>query len=86
MKKEHIFIVFLLLLTFLSIYLLYQILSPFLEPIIWAILLAMLFYPVFNQLQHLLKRKGGLPSLIMTGVVFLVMVLPFSLLMASLAG
>lgn len=86
MRKEHIFIVFLLLLTFLSIYLLYQILSPFLEPIIWAILLAMVFYPIFNKLQGLLKKKGVLPALIMTGFVFLVIVLPFSLLMVSLAS
>src|SRR3972149_1880033 len=57
MKREHIFLIFILFLTFLSIYLLYQILSPFLSSIVWAILLAMVFYPLFKKLQRLLRKK-----------------------------
>jgi predicted PurR-regulated permease PerM len=86
MKREHIFLIFILFLTFLSIYLLYQILSPFLSSIIWAILLAMIFYPLFQKLQRLLKKKEFLSALIMTLLVLIVIVLPFSLLMASLAS
>jgi predicted PurR-regulated permease PerM len=86
MKREHIFLIFILFLTFLSIYLLYQILSPFLSSIIWAILLAMIFYPLFQKLQRLLKKRNVLSALIMTLLVFIVIVLPFTLLMASLAG
>ena len=85
MKREHIFLVFILFITFLSIYLLYQILSPFLSSIIWAILLAMIFYPLFQKLQRLLKKKEFLSALIMTLLVLLIIVLPFMLLMASLA-
>lgn len=86
MKREHIFLIFILFLTFLSIYLLYQILSPFLSSIIWAILLAMIFYPLFQKLQRLLKKKEFLSALIMTLLVLIVIVLPFTLLMASLAS
>jgi predicted PurR-regulated permease PerM len=86
MKREHIFLVFILFITFLSIYLLYQILSPFLSSIIWAILLAMIFYPLFQKLQRLLKKKKLLSSLIMTLLVLLIIVLPFTALMASLAN
>jgi predicted PurR-regulated permease PerM len=86
MKREHIFLIFILFLTFLSIYLLYQILAPFLSSIVWAILLAMVFYPLFKKLQRLLKKKTVLSALIMTMLVLIVIVLPFSLLMASLAG
>jgi predicted PurR-regulated permease PerM len=86
MKREHIFLIFILFLAFLSIYLLYQILSPFLSSIIWAILLAMIFYPLFQKLQRLLKKKEFLSALIMTLLVLIVIVLPFSLLMASLAS
>jgi predicted PurR-regulated permease PerM len=86
MKREHIFLIFILFLTFLSIYLLYQILSPFLSSIIWAILLAMIFYPLFQKLQRLLKKREVLSALIMTLLVLIVIVLPFSLLMASLAS
>lgn len=85
MKKEHLFFIFILFLTFLSMYLLYQILSPFLTSIIWAILLALIFFPLFKKLQRLLKNKGVLSALIMTLFVLSVIVLPFSLLMASLA-
>jgi predicted PurR-regulated permease PerM len=86
MKREHIFLIFILFLTFLSIYLLYQILSPFLSSIIWAILLAMIFYPLFQKLQNLLKKKEFLSAFIMTLLVFLIIVLPFTLLMVSLAS
>ena len=86
MKREHIFLIFILFLTFLSIYLLYRILSPFLSSIVWAILLAMVFYPLFRKLQDLLKKRGALPALIMTLLVLLVIVLPFTFLLASLAG
>jgi predicted PurR-regulated permease PerM len=86
MKREHIFLIFILFLTFLSIYLLYQILSPFLSSIIWAILLAIIFYPLFQKLQHLLKKRDFLSALIMTLLVLIIIVLPFALLMASLAN
>jgi len=85
MKKEHIFLIFALFLTLLSIYLLYQILSPFLTSLFGAIFLAMAFYPVFKKLQHLLKKRKALSAAIMTLFVLSVIVLPFSLLMASLA-
>ena len=86
MKREHIFLIFILFLTFLSIYLLYIILAPFLSSIIWAMLLAIVFYPLFPKLQRLLEKRELLSALLMTLLVLIVIVLPFSLLMASLAG
>jgi predicted PurR-regulated permease PerM len=86
MKREHIFLVFILFLTFLSIYLLYQILLPFLSSIIWAILFAMVFYPLFQKLRRLLRKKEVLSAIVMTLLVLIVIVLPFSFLMASLAS
>jgi predicted PurR-regulated permease PerM len=86
MKREHIFLIFILFLTFLSFYLLYQILSPFLASIFWAILLATVFYPVFQKLQRLLRKREVLSAMTMTFLVILVIVLPFSLLIVSLAN
>jgi len=86
MKREHIFLIFIFFLTFLSIYLLYRILSPFLSSIIWAILLAMVFYPLFLKLQHLLRKREVLSAMMMTLLVIIVIILPFTLLMASLAS
>jgi len=86
MKREHIFLIFALFLTFLSIYFLYKILSPFLPSIIWAVLLAMVFYPLFQKLQRVLKKREFLSALIMTLLVLIIIVLPFTLLMVSLAS
>jgi predicted PurR-regulated permease PerM len=86
MKKEHIFLIFIFFLTLLSFYLLYQILSPFLTSILWAILLAMTFYPLFQRLQRLLKKGEVLCAMTITVLVILMIVLPFGLLMVSLAN
>ena len=86
MKREPIFLIFILLLTFFSFYFLYQVLSPFLSSISWAILLAMMFYPLFQRLHRLMRKKAGLAAMTMTCLIVLVMVLPFSMLTISLAN
>jgi predicted PurR-regulated permease PerM len=86
MKKEHIFLIFILFFTSLIFYFLYQVLSPFIESILWAILLAIVFYPLFLKLQRLLKKKKMLSALAMTLFVILVIILPAGLLMVSLAN
>ncbi len=84
MKKEVVFLIFALSLLFFSLYLLYQILSPFFTSILWAIFLAMIFYPLSKRLRGLFK-KPLLSSLWMTLLVLFVIVLPFGLLIVSLA-
>lgn len=84
MKREHIFLLFILLLTFFSFYLLYRILLPFLAPLLWALLLAIIFFPLSQKLHHLLKKKRVLSSAIMTFLVFLVIILPAGFLIVSL--
>jgi len=86
MKKEHIFLIFILSLTFLSFYFLYRILSPFLESIFWAILLAIVFYPLFQKVHRLLKKREFLSAMTMTLFVILVIILPSTLLIISLAN
>lgn len=86
MKREYIFLAFILLFTSLLVYALYLILSPFLAPLLWAILLAIVFYPLFLRLQHLLKQRKILSALTMTLFVVLLIVLPAGLLIISLAN
>ena len=86
MKKNHIFLIFALFLTFLSFYFLYQILSPFLKPILWAILLTMVFYPLSERLQRLLKQREILCATTMTFLVIVVIILPSTFLMLSLGN
>ncbi len=84
-KREHIFLIFILLLTFLSFYYLYQVLSPFLSSILWAILLAIVFYPLYLKLYRLFKKRKVLSALVMTLMVVGIIVLPAGLLIISLA-
>jgi predicted PurR-regulated permease PerM len=86
MKREHIFSIFALFFTFLCFYFLYRILFPFLTSILWSILVAMIFYPLYRRLHRFLKGRELLSALAMTILVVLVIILPFSLLMASLAN
>jgi len=51
-----------------------------------AILLATVFYPVFQKLQRLLRKREVLSAMTMTFLVILVIVLPSSLLIVALAN
>lgn len=84
MKRETISLIIVLALAFLCFYLFYQILLPFLQPLLWALFLALVLFPAYRKLQRLLGRKGFLPAMVMTALVTLVIVLPFSFLMVSL--
>jgi len=86
MKREHIFFMIIFLLTALSFYLFYRIISPFLGPIVWAMLLSIVFHPLFEKLRHLLKKREVLSAMIMTLLVVFVIVLPAALLTISLAN
>jgi predicted PurR-regulated permease PerM len=86
MKREHIFFIIIFLLTALSFYLFYRIISPFLGPIVWAILLSIIFYPLFQKLQRLLKKREAISAMIMTLLVIIVIVLPSGFLAISLAN
>jgi len=85
MKREHIFLIVTLFLASLFFYLFYQILSPFLEPILWAIFITVVSYPVYTKLHRSLKQRGILSAMVMTVLVILIIVLPFSFLIFSLA-
>jgi predicted PurR-regulated permease PerM len=67
----------------LLLYLLAQILRPFLGPILWATLLAFLLFPVNRWLQDRLRNRRGLASLLLTLAVTLGIVIPTALLMLA---
>jgi len=64
-----------LILGFLS----YQIIKPFLSPIAWAIVLAIVFYPVYAFTEKRLRWKS-LASLITLGIILVIILGPFSYL------
>jgi predicted PurR-regulated permease PerM len=58
-------------------YLTYQIFKPFLSPIAWAMVLSIVFYPVFSFILRFVKRKS-LAALITLIVILLLLLGPFS--------
>jgi predicted PurR-regulated permease PerM len=66
-------------------YLAYQVFAPFLKPLAWAVVLSVLFYPVYEIIRRKLRWKSF--AAVVTLVVILVIILgPFSYLSFLLAS
>src|SRR6266508_4843657 len=65
----------------LLLYLLARILRPFFGPILWALLLAILLFPVNSWLRGKLHGRRGPAALLLTFAVTLGIVIPATLLM-----
>jgi Predicted permease len=73
-KKINIsFTVFLIILIILAIYTI----APFFTPIVWSMIAIIVFYPLHKKLSHILKSEN-LSSLIITILILLIVVIPFS--------
>jgi predicted PurR-regulated permease PerM len=53
-----------------------KLLLPFFMPILWATILSVAFYPLFNFLQRILKGRKTLAAVIITVAIIAVMLLP----------
>ena len=84
MERERIIQVFFFGFLALMAYELYAILTPFLTPLMWAILLAFLAHPLLIELDHLVRRRT-LSALIITLGVALGVILPAIWLSSRLA-
>jgi predicted PurR-regulated permease PerM len=74
MDRERIIQVFFFGLLALMGYSLYQLISPFLIPIVWAMLLAFLFFPAAAHVNRWLKNRTLAAAVITTGTALLVIV------------
>lgn len=63
-------------LVFLIIAFCFKLLSPFVTPIFWAIIFAIVLYPFFNALQKKLKGKKSLAATIITLIFLGLVILP----------
>src|SRR5207245_4571540 len=61
------------------------ILLPFYGAIMWGVIVAMLFEPVYRRLLPRLKRRRTAAALLTLLIVLLMVVIPFALITASLA-
>jgi predicted PurR-regulated permease PerM len=84
MTRRQIFSWFFFGIFIMLIYLFYKIIEPFILPIFWAGVVALLLYPLYEQLTKALKNRAGVSSMIMTILTILVIVLPLGLIIATL--
>ncbi|HEY2662945.1 MAG TPA: AI-2E family transporter [Candidatus Binataceae bacterium] len=85
MERERIIQVFFFGFLALMAYALYQLFSPFLVAIVWAILLAFIFHPLMVHTERLVKSHT-LAATLVTVTVALVIILPSIWLGSLLAG
>jgi predicted PurR-regulated permease PerM len=65
---------------------LFRIFKPFLNPIVWSILLAFLLQPLNHALKHRLRRRDGLAAGLLTAAATLCVVLPAAVLGIVFSG
>ena len=76
-KSKQLFEIILQLgLVFLILGFCIKLLLPFMMPILWAIILAIVLYPAFNFLQKKLKGRKSLASFIITATLLAIIILP----------
>jgi len=73
----------LILLSLIFGYLAYQVLKPFIVPIIWAIVLTILFYPVYMYISRYVRWRSVAAFLTLV-VIILVIIGPFSYVLIAL--
>lgn len=74
MTKNRASIGFLLGLTAVALYLCYVLISPFLKPIVFSAVLAVLFFPLHSQI-HRVSRNRNVSALVSTVIVILLIAL-----------
>ena len=60
----------------LVVYLCFRILQPFLGMLLWGLIIAIILFPVFQRLRHLLGKRNRLSSILLTVLALSILVLP----------
>jgi len=86
MTKENIIsFCFIALLVFV-VYQIFQIFSPFFQPIFWSAILSFGFYPLYKRLRTALNNRETLSAFIMTALILLLVIPPLVFIIANLAA
>ena len=76
MNQNWLVTVFFFVLLLVILYLAYLIFSPFLQAVAWAVILAIIVYPVYEWLLMVLKGRATLAALILTVLIIFLIVFP----------
>lgn len=79
-------VVFLLGLTVLAVYLCYLLVAPFLKPILFALIFAVVFYPAQAQMRHWIRNRNAAAALSTTSVILLIGAFSFFIGRALVSG
>jgi len=85
-RKELFETILQLFFIFLIVGFCLKLLLPFFMPILWAVILSVVFFPLFNSLQKILKGRKGLASIIITILIIAVMVVPLIYFLKAATG
>ncbi len=83
MKVEHLYSLISAAIFITLFYLFYRIISPFLIPIAWAIVLSIIFYPVYKLILRFVKRPWA-ASFITLIIILVVVIGSFSFILSAL--
>jgi len=83
-NRENIFAAAFIGILLTLLWLVFTILKPFWQVFMWALILALTFYPVFTRLKALFRGRGGPAALLLTLFIFIALVLPGSYILLSL--
>ncbi|OIV39955.1 AI-2E family transporter [Flavobacterium johnsoniae] len=75
-RKEIFETILQLFFVFLLVGFCFRLMLPFLMPLLWAIILAIAFYPLFNFVQKRLKGRKTLAAILITAAILALMLLP----------
>lgn len=84
--RGRIGVAFLLGLTVLALYLCYLLVAPFLKPILFALIFAIVFYPAHAQMRHWIRNRNGAAALSATSVILLIGAFSFFIGRALVSG
>jgi predicted PurR-regulated permease PerM len=54
----------------------YNVLSPFIDPVVWAAILAVVLHPIYQRVKDAFKGRGALAAALLTFVMFCLLVVP----------
>jgi predicted PurR-regulated permease PerM len=85
MKTEWLYKTFSLAIISILFYLFYNVISPFLSTIAWAMVLSITFYPAYRLILKYIKRPWA-ASILALMLILLIILGPFSLLLGTLVS
>ncbi|RJR17987.1 MAG: AI-2E family transporter [Desulfobacteraceae bacterium] len=74
--RENLFALAFFFILVTLLWLVVSILSPFLPDFIWALIISMTFYPVYERVIRIVGSRANLSAFIVTGLVMVVLILP----------